>query len=154
MRRVIFWSLITISMYCMQYAGEDVKAQANKTSLFKYVDDEIPRVCFFPSKQARWDGYKVTVRNWHELTDMQRIMFVKEAIDEIEANTGGEVAFDHYWAMKDGLDRLTQSIREDGSDEDHTIIGGIIFVLDTMGTIKLPQRQRQRERIYSVKERV
>lgn len=53
----------------------------NKGTPYEY--DHIPTVCFFswfgfPQDKARWDGSKVTIKEWSMLTDLQRKKYVFE----------------------------------------------------------------------------
>ena len=63
----------------------------NRGSQFEYSQKDIPDICFFPSEKARWDGYKITNKNWNQLTDYQKIMFMTEAIEEIRRNDNSEI---------------------------------------------------------------
>ena len=56
----------------------------NKSSIYQY--DNPPEICFFPTNKAKWDGYKVTNKNWEQLTDYQKSMFISEANEEIKRN--------------------------------------------------------------------
>ena len=53
--------------------------------MYEYNPDyDVPEVCFFPLKGARWNGYWVTNKTWDELDDFQKRKFVTEGIGEIE----------------------------------------------------------------------
>ncbi|MDD4202681.1 MAG: hypothetical protein PHQ52_04365 [Candidatus Omnitrophica bacterium] len=39
-----------------------------------------PKIWFFPVKDAKWDGAKVTVKEWNVLTDEQKRKYVEEYI--------------------------------------------------------------------------
>jgi hypothetical protein len=56
----------------------------NAGSPYEYSQDDIPDVCFFPVDKARWDGTKITAREWKMLTDFQKAMFISEYIEELE----------------------------------------------------------------------
>ncbi len=58
----------------------------NKGTAYEYSNDNIPDICFFPVEKARWDGYKVTNKNWSALTDFQKTMFIGEWVEETEKN--------------------------------------------------------------------
>ncbi|MDD5120146.1 MAG: hypothetical protein PHR84_02410 [Candidatus Omnitrophica bacterium] len=49
-----------------------------------YTYTEEPEICFFPKDKAKWDGYRVTNKNWGRLTDYQKLMFIFEGSKEIE----------------------------------------------------------------------
>jgi len=57
----------------------------NIDTVYEY--DEPPDVCFF-GEGAVWDGYEVTNKKWHQLTDYQKACFIAEAQDEIERQEG------------------------------------------------------------------
>lgn len=50
----------------------------NTDSPYEYNSDNIPDICFFPANKARWDGSKITVKEWPMLTDFQKTMFIAE----------------------------------------------------------------------------
>jgi len=56
----------------------------NTGSSYEYSQDNIPDVCFFPIDKARWDGSKITAKEWKMLTDFQKTMFISEYIEELE----------------------------------------------------------------------
>jgi len=70
----------------------------NRSSIYEYGDD-IPDTCFFPADKAWWDGYEVTNKNWHQLTDFQKTMFIIEATDEIERQEGVVIGEYEGWRM-------------------------------------------------------
>jgi len=52
--------------------------------IYSYRDDDIPDVFFFPKEKARWDGSKVTMKEWYLLTELQKQKFVSEYIAELQ----------------------------------------------------------------------
>jgi len=46
---------------------------------------QAPYFWFFPKKWARWDGYKITNKNWNQLNNRQKLMFILEGIKELES---------------------------------------------------------------------
>jgi len=58
--------------------------QKNRGTAYEYKDNDTPDIWFFPVDKARWDGSKVTVKEWHMLTDFQQAMFVAEYIKELK----------------------------------------------------------------------
>ncbi len=62
----------------------------NIGTIYEYSQDDIPDVCFFPTEKARWDGYDVTIDKWGQLTDFQKVTFLREAIEEINRNIDGQ----------------------------------------------------------------
>jgi len=53
-------------------------------SLYAYSDSDLPQVFFFPKETARWDGAKITLKEWYMLTDLQKQKFFSEYIGELE----------------------------------------------------------------------
>ena len=47
-----------------------------------------PEICFFPKGQAKWDGYKITNKNWGKLDDYLKLMFIFESSKELERAKG------------------------------------------------------------------
>ena len=77
---------------CGAYAfSEEAKASPAKAegSIYSYSDSAIPEVFFFPKEKARWDGTKVTMREWYMLTDLQKAKFVSEYLGELKKQYQG-----------------------------------------------------------------
>lgn len=79
------------------YAKEIVNRIMNKETLhpslqeigpldFAVTGENHPAVYFFPVAQARWNGYKISNKNWNQLADDQKAVFISEGIGEIERN--------------------------------------------------------------------
>lgn len=60
-------------------------------TIYSYSDDDIPKVFFFPREKARWDGTKVTMREWYMLTDLQKERFVSEYLEELKEQYHGAI---------------------------------------------------------------
>ncbi|MFH1190501.1 MAG: hypothetical protein V1682_07440 [Candidatus Omnitrophota bacterium] len=54
-------------------------------SLYAYDPDNAPGVFFFPKEKARWDGSRVTMREWYMLTDVQKAKFISEYFNELSS---------------------------------------------------------------------
>lgn len=52
-------------------------------SIYSYSQNNIPEVFFFPKERARWDGAKVTMREWYMLTEKQKEKFITEYLEEM-----------------------------------------------------------------------
>jgi len=63
----------------------------NKSSIYQYKQDDIPDVCFFPPDKARWDGSKITSKEWGMLTDFQKASFISEYISELGKKYGKDI---------------------------------------------------------------
>ncbi len=80
---------IAITALCnFAYAEELEKSDAEGSmapgeSLYSYNRDDMPDVFFFPKEGARWDGTKVTMREWYLLTDTQKERFISEYLGEL-----------------------------------------------------------------------
>lgn len=79
---------------------------------YSYADGDHPVVCFFPLEQARWDGSKVTVEIWRNLTRYQKIMFITEYVKELERKYSATVDINEwkYWIVLDGFARDTTKL--------------------------------------------
>ena len=60
-------------------------------SIYSYSENDIPEVFFFPKEKARWDGTKVTMREWYMLTDLQKEKFVSEYLGEMKKQYQGAI---------------------------------------------------------------
>lgn len=73
---------------------DDVRGQATST-IYSYNENDIPEVFFFPKDKARWDGSKVTMKEWYMLTDLQKQKFVTEYLNQVKADNAMD--FDALW---------------------------------------------------------
>ena len=87
MNKIIF--IILIAAFCnIAYAEEPDNSDmqvpmTSGESLYAYDLNDVPDVFFFPKEKARWDGTKVTMREWYMLTDTQKERFISEYVDEL-----------------------------------------------------------------------
>lgn len=72
-------------LICMAMCAhpQDNKNQ-DQGSIYNYDEKNPPVVFFFPPEKARWDGNKVTMKEWYTLTDLQKEKFVNEYFGELE----------------------------------------------------------------------
>ena len=86
----ILLTIIYISGLLLCFGGaafcDDEQTPSNNAegSIYSYSENDIPEVFFFPKEKARWDGEKVTMREWYMLTDLQREKFVSEYLGELK----------------------------------------------------------------------
>lgn len=59
-------------------------AKKDEGGLYSYSENDIPEVFFFPPEKARWNGYKVTMKEWYMLTDLQKEKFINEYFGELK----------------------------------------------------------------------
>jgi len=86
----------------------------------KFSDDyhylEVPDICFFPTDQAKWDGYKITNKNWNKLDDYLKLMFIIEAIQELQVKNKVNIASREgartLRALNYGLDKINRDMPE------------------------------------------
>lgn len=72
---------------------EEVQAvQSSSDSIYSYDDNDLPEVFFFPKERARWDGSKVTMREWYMLTDLQKEKFITEYLWQLQIDN--RIGFD------------------------------------------------------------
>jgi len=108
----------------------------NTGTNYEYGSDNIPDVCFFPVKKARWDGYKVTNKNWDQLTDFQKTMFISEAADEIQRNENVTVDLKGGWLVLISLNKGVEEAEKSSSHIEFTMIRLMHDALKESGQIK------------------
>ena len=88
------------------FAGDTVFCSGNDVkSMYEYNPDyDVPDVCFFPLKEARWNGYWVTNKTWDQLDDFQKRKFITEGIGEIERSDDVSVKLENIDEMLAALD--------------------------------------------------
>ncbi len=80
----LYWGMCAFSA-----PSQAAAAARAEGSIYSYSADDIPEVFFFPKEKARWDGTKVTVREWYLLTDLQKEKFVSEYLGEVKKQYQG-----------------------------------------------------------------
>lgn len=111
--------VLTIGVFlsgCSSFSTKPYPFPKNIGSSYEYDSNNIPDVCFFPVEKARWDGYKVTNKNWNQLTDFQKTMFISEAADEIQRNEKVTVDLKGGWLV---LSSLNKGVEEAGNSPSH-----------------------------------
>ena len=87
------WTFLLVAFFIL---GSLSLAINKGASDFDYDTRNLPKYWFFPAKQAKWNGTKVTVKDWNLFTDQQKQKYVEEyvalAIDTLR---------DDYLIMKD-----------------------------------------------------
>lgn len=85
MRRVIVLAILaSLTLYAAQCWPLDAeKGAGSGGSVYEYDENDMPAAFFFPPEKARWDGTKVTIREWYMLTDYQKEKFITEYLDEM-----------------------------------------------------------------------
>jgi hypothetical protein len=82
------------SVYAQGDTESDAQAAlvAPEEGLYSYDPNNMPDVFFFPKERAKWDGSRVTVREWYMLTDTQKERFISEYLGELrdERLTGSD----------------------------------------------------------------
>jgi len=88
--------------------------QAPKKFAVDYHYTEAPDVCFFPTDQANWDGYKITNKNWNKLDDYLKLMFIIEAVQELQrkdkVNISSRDGARTLRALNYGLDKINRDM--------------------------------------------
>jgi hypothetical protein len=83
----VAWWLILL-LLCPHFVFAEQKEfdpfPKNRGTIYAYSSDDIPDICFFPKDKARWDGSKITAKEWQMLTDFQKTMFISEYVKELE----------------------------------------------------------------------
>ena len=71
------------------FCGDEAPSNNAEGSIYAYSESNIPEIFFFPKEKARWDGTKVTMREWYMLTDLQKEKFVSEYLGELKKQYQG-----------------------------------------------------------------
>ena len=88
----IFISVVILFCGRCAISSEGETAQAKtEGSIYAYSNSDIPEVFFFPKEKARWDGTRVTMREWYMLTDLQKEKFVSEYLGELKKQYQGAI---------------------------------------------------------------
>lgn len=82
----IFLMMAIYAITTCACGAETDTATTDKPSYFKYDESNPPAVFFFPPEKARWDGSRITIREWYMLTDYQKQKFINEYLDEMRRN--------------------------------------------------------------------
>lgn len=91
--RLIFVAVFISSMiFAGSAAGQAYGVESSvEGTIYSYGDEDIPEVFFFPKEKSRWDGSKVTMREWYMLTDLQKERFISEYFSELKKQYEGAV---------------------------------------------------------------
>jgi len=65
-------------------AEEETPVVGRVDTLYAYDENNMPEVFFFPPEKAKWDGYKVTMKEWYLLTKLQKEKFIAEYLGELK----------------------------------------------------------------------
>jgi len=100
-KKQLITALITILFLsgCSSVPAKPFRLSKHTDSNYEYDKKNLPEICFFPVEKARWDGYNVTNKNWNQLTEVQKFMFVTEAADEIQRNEKVAVDLKGGWGV-------------------------------------------------------
>lgn len=80
---IVAFCIVTLALFNLSCASKKQfdPFPKNTQSDYAYDREKVPAVCFFPMDKARWDGNKLTVKDWSLLTDFQKTMFISEYVD-------------------------------------------------------------------------
>ena len=85
--------MMVIIMLAFYSAGVSAEEQYNapgpEGSIYSYDENDMPEVFFFPKDKARWDGSKVTMKEWYLLTDLQKQRFITEYMEKLKKQYDG-----------------------------------------------------------------
>ena len=84
--------------------------------------EDLPDIYFFPKDKAQQNGYEVTNKNWRKLTDLQKVMFIIEAIQEIEMLENMKIPHRDTWKLEIALNIIIDDINETHSDLETPVI--------------------------------
>ena len=109
---------------------------ANAGSDYAYSQGDIPDICFFPAKKARWDGSKVTAASWRQLTGFQRMRFISEYAGELERQYGQPVDLEGGWGYLRRMNAYAAKACENGcgpEDRMTTALEALLFAKGLRG---------------------
>lgn len=93
--KTLILSFVTATLVLSGYSGylyadtQGAPSAVVEGSIYSYREDDVPEVFFFPKEKARWDGTRVTMREWYMLTDLQKERFVSEYLGELKKQYNG-----------------------------------------------------------------
>ncbi len=75
-----------LSMPAHGQCADEIRAsgESAERSIYSYDENNAPLVFFFPKETARWDGSRVTMKEWYMLTSLQKQKFISEYIADLE----------------------------------------------------------------------
>ena len=114
---IVGWAMATLLLsYALLFAEEFNPFPENIGSSYEYSSDNIPEVCFFPLDKARWDGSKITPKEWVMLTDFQKTMFISEFVnvyhEGLEINGWDYLRYLNQYVAECQDERLNDSMAE------------------------------------------
>ena len=74
--------------------GAYAPAAMNKGSKYEYSGNEHIDAWFFPSDKAKWDGSKLNLLEWNNLTKSQKVMFITEYLKQFNAQYHTKITVD------------------------------------------------------------
>ncbi|MDD5466076.1 MAG: hypothetical protein PHP73_07060 [Candidatus Omnitrophica bacterium] len=114
---------------CASISGPAAK---NSVNIYRY--NRVPHICFFPAAQAKWDGYKVTNKDWDQLDEYQKLVFILEGVKELEKNEAVVIALTDtsrtITALDYGVNKINKEIPK-------TRISMISFMYDVLKDAKM-----------------
>lgn len=121
---------------CASVSGPQAKSSVN---IYRYTD--APDICFFPKDQAKWDGYKITNKNWNLLTEYQKFMFILEGVKELEKSEGVIISIEDsartILALDYGVNKMNRDLPK-------TELSMISFMYDVFKQAKMVKPRKAR----------
>jgi len=87
MKKCIASGILILSFFYFSISfceEQKTDAAVPQDSIYSYSESDLPKVFFFPKEKARWDGSKVTMKEWYMLTDLQKERFISEYLGELK----------------------------------------------------------------------
>lgn len=126
--------LIIVLLFCTVFAFAEEEFHPfprNRGTIYEY--DEPPDICFFPIDEAHWNGYEITNQNWNQLTDFQKVMFISEAVEEIERNEQTEIEEIDGWRFLIALNEGVAYLEKEKSDAEGSMFELLYEALKSNG---------------------
>lgn len=106
--------LAVLAVAVFLLSGCATTAPAFRRSINDFHYTEKPDICFFPQNQSTWDGYKITNKNWNKLDDYLKLMFITEAVQELERKNTVRIAMADgsrtLRALNYGIDKINRDM--------------------------------------------
>ena len=74
--------LLTAGVLLAGCASAPVPGNINLIENYQYTVE--PEICFFPKDKAKWDGYKISNKDWNKLDYYLKLIFIFECSKELE----------------------------------------------------------------------
>lgn len=143
--------LIICCFLRVAFAGSDISS-SNEGNIYKYdpMKERID-ISFFPKDKARWDGYKVRVKDWKQFNGFQKSNFVFEGAKELQRNKQtvidyGEKSKD-LWNIVGLIDLKIDAMEKQSSLQDMPLIDFLFNIFKEEKMIQWDKKPLEEKRL-------